>query len=499
MPSRAGKTTPVSGGHVCARRHRRSNQKSPAHARHQPNLWVRVIAGAVIDFATLCGTSNRPCLINNNYTARLGNTLQIAGLAVSHPTIYLLFGIMITNNVRLIDGKLKEIAEHLSNYPDLPAPEQRPCLFTGRRGEALFLMHFAQYAKSDSCFDLAVQRIEESFEIVDNGYGLFSLSGGLAGIFWTIEHLIELGYLSEDTRESLEPFDQPLAEVMLNDIARGNFDFMHSALGIALYLLKRRQQNPTLESALIKCVEGLKNCAQQADGNSLKWIALLNSETGETGPNICLSHGMASIAIMLSKFIENNIAREQSTALLHQTVNYILAQEIDPAEHLSYFPSMSLENPGQQMLTSRIAWCYGDLGVALALYRAGKAADMAEWRDKGLKILLYSCSRRGVKMNTIKDAGLCHGTAGVALIFQRLFLDTGLQDFEEAAGYWHEQTLSFATIPEGPAGFLPYTVQEAVQPAQARGFLLGISGIGLSLLHAVSDIRPDWDECLLLS
>jgi lantibiotic modifying enzyme len=94
---------------------------------------------------------------------------------------------------------------------------------------------------------------------------------------------------------------------------------------------------------------------------------------------------------------------------------------------------------------------------------------------------------------------LCHGTAGVALIFQRLFLDTGLQDFEEAAGYWHEQTLSFATIPEGPAGFLPYTVQEAVQPAQARGFLLGISGIGLSLLHAVSDIRPDWDECLLLS
>jgi hypothetical protein len=121
---------------------------------------------------------------------------------------------MTTDNRLRVHEKLGEIAEHLSNYPDLPAPEQRPCLFTGKMGEALFLMHFAQYAKSDSYFDLAVQRIEESFEIVDNGFGLFILSGGLAGIFWTIEHLIKLGYLSEDTRESLKPFDQPLAEVM---------------------------------------------------------------------------------------------------------------------------------------------------------------------------------------------------------------------------------------------------------------------------------------------
>ncbi len=102
-------------------------------------------------------------------------------------------------------------------------------------------------------------------------------------------------------------------------------------------------------------------------------------------------------------------------------------------------------------------------------------------------------------MNAIKDAGLCHGTAGVAHIFRRLFLDTGLHDFEQAAGYWHKQTLNLATDLNGLAGYFPYIPSGPVHPTQARGFLVGISGIGLSLLHTVSDIRPDWDECLLLS
>ncbi|MFN0015194.1 MAG: lanthionine synthetase C family protein [Saprospiraceae bacterium] len=406
---------------------------------------------------------------------------------------------MLANNVRQLDGKLKEIAAHLSNYPELPPLERLPCLYTGKMGEALFLMYFAQYAKSDYYFDLAVQRIEESFEIVDNDYRSLNLSGGLAGVFWTIEHLIELGQLSEDTRESLEPFDRTLAEQMLNDIASGEFDFLHNALGIAFYLFKRRKHNPGLDAYLVKCVEGLSDCSLPVDGDKLKWHSVLNVNNGEVGPNIGMAHGMSSIAIMLTKFIDHGIATDLSSYLLHRTVRYILSQEIDPTEHLSCFPSMSLEKPGQQIYTSRMGWCYGDLGVALALYRSGKAAGMAEWRNKGLNILLYSCSRRDLKMNSIRDAGLCHGTAGVAHVFQRLFLETGLNDFEKAAHYWHEQTLNLATQPDGLAGYFPYMPSGPVHPTQTRGFLVGISGIGLSLLHAVSGIAPDWDECLLLS
>ncbi|MEQ1746296.1 MAG: lanthionine synthetase C family protein, partial [Saprospiraceae bacterium] len=389
----------------------------------------------------------------------------------------------------------KEIAANLANYPELPASEQRPCLFTGRMGEALFLMNYAQYLKNDFYFELAIQRVEESFELVNNGYPYLHFSGGLTGIFWAIEHFIELGYLEENTRKSLQPFDKHLAEKMLEDMTKGGFDFMHNALGIAFYLLKRRKHNPRLDAYLVKCVKALSDCALQADGGSLKWLSLLNSTTGETGPNICLSHGMSSIAIMLTKFIEHGIAKELSADLLHRTVSYILAQEIDSAQYLSYFPSMSLEKPNLSTLTSRMAWCYGDLGVGLALCRAGKTTGIPSWSEKGMEVLTFSCSRK----EQFQDAGICHGTAGVAHIFQRIFHDTGLPVFKDTAAYWYKQTLTMGNNPVGLAGYLPYFVNEAVHLTQARGFLVGISGIGLSLLHAVSDTPPNWDECLLLS
>ena len=132
---------------------------------------------------------------------------------------------MATDNMLRINEKLKEIAANLIHYPELPAPEQRPCLFTGRMGEALFLMNYAQYLQSDFYFDLAIQRIEESFEMVDNGYAWLNFSGGLTGIFWAIEHFIELGYLDENTRKSLQSFDSRFAEKILEDMATGGFTY----------------------------------------------------------------------------------------------------------------------------------------------------------------------------------------------------------------------------------------------------------------------------------
>jgi len=54
-PSRAGKTTPVSGGHVGARRRHRSNQKSPAHARHNVEARTDYVrqAACLLTFASL--------------------------------------------------------------------------------------------------------------------------------------------------------------------------------------------------------------------------------------------------------------------------------------------------------------------------------------------------------------------------------------------------------------------------------------------------------------
>ncbi|SRR6266536_3468501 len=53
----------------------------------------------------------------------------------------------------------------------------------------------------------------------------------------------------------------------------------------------------------------------------------------------------------------------------------------------------------------------------------------------------------------VKDAGLCHGAAGLGHIFNRLFQATGEEVFREAARYWFERTLEMKRTGQGIAGF----------------------------------------------
>jgi lantibiotic modifying enzyme len=406
---------------------------------------------------------------------------------------------MSTENLDLIRSKLAEIAADLTKDAE---ESLAPCLFSGRMGEALFFMYYSMYTKNDTWRRVAMERIDKVWDMIDQGFGFHTYCRGLAGIFWSAEHFMDLGLIDNDARESLEEFDRYLAEKMLEELALKKFDFLHGGLGLALYLLKRRRTNPDLDKYFDGLIDGLERCSIRVDDDTVRWNALLDIRMGESGPNIGLAHGMSSIAIMLSKLIRAGVTVDRSTRLLTQTVNYILQQELQPPLGIARFPSLSLEKPNSPSSPSRMAWCYGDLGVGLALYEASLAVNNDIWRNKGLEVLTHSCSRRDLNENLINDAGICHGSAGVAHFFHRLFLKTGQPEFQEAATYWQQQALSQASYtPDIPgfAGYTPYAANEKLGISDYRGLLIGAAGIGLSLLDAVSDIPPDWDECLLLS
>ncbi len=82
------------------------------------------------------------------------------------------------------------------------------------------------------------------------------------------------------------------------------------------------------------------------------------------------------------------------------------------------------------------------------------------------------------------DLSLCHGTAGTAHLFNRLFQATGEPIFESAAVTWFLRTLDLAR-----------TAPIAADP----GFLTGGAGIGLALLAAIHPSEPEWDRLLLSS
>ena len=150
---------------------------------------------------------------------------------------------------------------------------------------------------------------------------------------------------------------------------------------------------------------------------------------------------------------------------------------------------------------SRLAWCYGDLGIASALDQAGKTMKETNWINKSLEILLFAAiQRRNLEDNMVRDAGLCHGTAGIGHIFYRMWWNTRLPEFKVAADYWFNQTLKMARFPDGLAGFKCFRMQDD-HPMWLNKYELleGISGIGLAMLTYYYQTEPTWDECLLLS
>ena len=174
---------------------------------------------------------------------------------------------------------------------------------------------------------------------------------------------------------------------------------------------------------------------------------------------------------------------------------YILLQEIDHNQYGSWFPNKSLENNPIPM-QSRVAWCFGDPGIAWALWQAGIAVKSWQWQDKAIAIMEHAAQRVNLEQALLKDCGLCHGSAGVAMMFRRFYLETREKIFDDAWMYWIDFTLNFKRFDDGPAGFKTFELRGWKND---RTLLTGISGIGLALLSFIRNDLQEWDELFLLS
>ena len=205
---------------------------------------------------------------------------------------------------------------------------------------------------------------------------------------------------------------------------------------------------------------------------------------------------MSSIVVILSKMFTLYPHGVDVMNMLLNTLKYIFQQQLHQPT-VSYFPSYSLESE-EGSRASRLGWCYGDLGIAQAILQAAKTLRSIDYENEALKILLYNCNRRDLKENHVLDAGLCHGASGISHIFNRLYVNTKMEEFKEASVYWMEKTVEMAQFGDGLAGFKTWQGGKKEWENQ-YSLLEGITGIGLSILSLLNPDLMQWDECLLLS
>jgi len=343
-------------------------------------------------------------------------------------------------------SKINQIIDAIDSY----RIDDNIGLLSGQCGVALFYF-FCSTQINNAYKAKCLKRIEYVLDRINNENQINSFCTGISGFGWLLEFLKENKIFSSKDILLLNDLDNYLFKNMIAEFNNHCYDYLHGAIGYGLYFLKRLYKSnvPSYLSALVYHLEDL---GENDSNGCIKWKSILDYEKDKRGYNISLSHGIASIIVILTKIYKSGIEKTKCKQLIIGAVKYILKQELVRNKYNSYFPSWSIESD-ERVTSSRLAWCYGDLGIAMAIWQVGQTLNISEWTEIALEILLYSTTRKDLKGNFVQDAGICHGTAGIGHLFYRMYWNTKRMEFKIGADYWFDETLKMANHKDGLAGF----------------------------------------------
>ena len=368
-------------------------------------------------------------------------------------------------------------------------PRDETSLAGGSAGRAV--LHARLAAQDSAQGDAALTCLRHAAASLRTGGGPSSLHRGAAGVGWTLAHVA--GEVLKD-RDRCAGIDRALLRLLDRRPWTGHVDLMRGLVGIGVYALERLEV-PAGPQLLERVVRGLDETAIR-DGAYVCWWTppeWLWAPVRERSPrghvDLGVAHGVPGMIALLAAACAANVARNTARPLLEGAVAWLLDTGLEGAVLPSWWTPDGDRGP------ARTAWCYGEPGVAVALLGAARAVGERDWEDAALR-LAHRAAARPLEDTGVVDAGLCHGAAGLGLVFARLHQATGDPRLRSAARFWLLHTLDLRVQGTGIAG---YTTADADGPVADPSLLTGATGIALALHAATTDREPTWDRVLLLS
>jgi lantibiotic modifying enzyme len=381
-------------------------------------------------------------------------------------------------------------------------------LGVGSSGIALFYTYLSQISNTNPIFaeeaDRFISHACDALEMVPMQSGLFR---GLSGIAWTVQHL--QGLLYDDG--SNDPGTDPNAEIdklLLDHYSKPEkFDLWEGCAGLGVYALERypHSNSKLLLELLIKQLDQL---AVHTD-KGYTWFTppgILPERMRLIYPggfySLGIAHGISGVISFLSRVHALGILPDTIGKLLDGAVSWLLAQQRENNAPL-IFPQFLLPPENKPLTTDTFGWCHGDLGLAAALISASGCTGESSWKAKAIEAAHASIDYLNEisKTASFSDPCLCHGTAGLGHLFNRIYQASGVEAFKEEARKWFRHTIKIRKPGTGIAGFSKYGLNEDGEMAELYdpGFIQGAAGIALALLAAVTDLEPKWDRIMLIS
>jgi hypothetical protein len=372
----------------------------------------------------------------------------------------------------------------------------------GKAGVALAAAYYG--GAGIECGALAEELLGEAVDAVAEEPLDASLYAGFTGIAWAAEHLAGEGAPGDE--DANEEIDAALLEHVSRTPWTADYDLVSGLAGYAVYATQRVEHGHESGRRLLEqIVARLDELAVEVPGSpgATWWTSpsLMISETSAKNPegnyNAGLAHGSPGPIAALGAAIAAGVAEERARPLLERAVAWLLSHRRDDRPGGSRFPYHVPIPPGP-LAPCRAAWCYGDPGVAVALLWAGQCAGEPRWIEIATEVARES-ARRPPESCGVVDAGLCHGAAGLALVFDRIFQATGDEVVRNGAVFWAKRTIEMHEPGRGVGGYRSF-FPPAEQPwIDDPGLLTGAAGIALTLVACATEHEPRWDRFLLTS
>jgi len=332
-------------------------------------------------------------------------------------------------------------------------------LLEGRTGLSLFFLNYSKLTGKRKFLDYAIAIIES----VSNNLGALrdnsSFSNGLSGISWYVEYLAQHGYIENDTDEILEEICICFNEISFNKLTQ--IGIRNGLIGYGMHF-QARMANPYFsadkelnsnEKIMYNIIIGLiENYLEK-----LKHKSCINRQNG---------HEISEIILFLYKALkinpQNKILIKISSGYLSYFREYLEKKEV------------TITNTKSE---EQVATLNCELHNAYTLFQIAKILNGKE--NYSIKMALETIKQKNFENSNI---GILTGTMGIALLYNHFYQQTSIEAFKSAALYWIGETFS----------------QKTIQAELNVSLLDGLTGVGLVLISAMADFKPDWDSCLLL-
>lgn len=338
-----------------------------------------------------------------------------------------------------------------------------------------------------------------------NGKGLdFSYAGGITGAITAVNHVCNTSVIEEDIDDV---FDEEVQRIILKamqyDMDNSNYELLYGYIGKGIFLLEKKNSEWAVEG-ITKIIKHLNQEKRVMDAGYF-WTVRQPSDKANI-IDLGLAHGIPSITSFccraLPKIAHDTNLKATTLDLIYRSAVFLISKEQENT--LFKYPKAKWNIPIDSSINpyySRLGWCYGDLCIALTLFKASAALENNYFETKAKDIMdnLENINIResGVKnSNNEIDPSFCHGAAGVAYIlhniYSRFYKNPML---EKQIEYWMsivEDTTSRKLREKN-------LFSELSGDQEDLGLLYGYTGIGLTSLSLENDDKEiNWQELLLI-